>query len=387
MTEDVEFRFVTSSFGYSDPDGNPILGVVITSLPAVGSLQLDGQPVSVGDRVIGIKLFASHLAYVPPANFNGSVSFTYEVIDAGTHQGTDQTPNTITLDIAPVNDAPVITSGNSGTDFQLDVIENVAAGAIITTVTSGDIDGPTATYSVSGADAAMFAIDAAYGALSFRLSPDFEAPRDVGADNVYNIAVTVSDGSLTDTQNLSVVVHSATGNTIGGTKKGDTVDASHSIGGKGATDEEDTIDGKKGNDKLSSLAANDTLIGGKGRDTLIGGSGFDRLDGGKDGDQFVFSAKLAVAGVDTIVTFEHDKDRIALDDKVFKAIGSSLSSGEFYAKAGAVAAKEKDDRIVYNKTTRDLYFDKDGKGGAAAVHIATLLNHPTSLDHGDFLIV
>ena len=41
---------------------------------------------------------------------------------------------------------------------------------------------------------------------------------------------------------------------------------------------------------------------------------------------------------------------------------------------------------LYNKTNGNLYYDADGKDGAAAVHFATLANKPT-LDHGDFSIV
>jgi Ca2+-binding RTX toxin-like protein len=123
------------------------------------------------------------------------------------------------------------------------------------------------------------------------------------------------------------------------------------------------------------------------RDSLTGGAGFDRLDGGRDADRFVFSAKLGVAGVDTIVKFMHDEDKLALENKVFKAIGGSLIADEFYAKAGATQAHDKSDRVIYNKTTGDVYYDKDGKGGDASVLILTISNHPGNFDHGDFVIV
>ncbi len=192
-----------------------------------------------------------------------------------------------------------------------------------------------------------------------------------------------TDGVLTDTQALQVIVRNVAGNTIAGTSKNNKVDATHAINSQAATGEEDYIDGKKGNDKLNGLAGNDTLIGGAGKDTLTGGAGFDRLDGGADADRFVFSAKLGDAGVDTIVKFEHNKDLLGLDDKPFKAIGNSLSSSEFYAKAGATKAHDGNDRIVYDKSSGKLYYDDDGKGGHNAVHFATLTNKPM-LDAGDF---
>ncbi len=83
--------------------------------------------------------------------------------------------------------------------------ENTTA---VTTVTSTDADtSPTATYSITGgADAALFTINSATGALSFISAPDYEAPADAGADNVYNVTVQVSDGLNTDSQALAVTV-------------------------------------------------------------------------------------------------------------------------------------------------------------------------------------
>lgn len=380
--EDSSYTFSSSSFGYSDADGQSFAKLIVTSLPGAGLLYLGTSPVVV-NQVIAASNLSNLRWYAPPnVNGNGVASFTFEVVDTGFHSGTDQTPNTITFNVMAVNDAPVITSNSSAVSAAVHVNEN---GTAVTTIQASDIDS-TPTYAVSGTDAGLFDISAATGVLSFRVGPDFEAPRDAGGDNVYNITVLATDGALTDTQSLTITVHNVAGNTIFGTAGNNTVDASHAINSLAATSEEDTIDGKKGKDKLSGLAGNDTLVGGAGKDTLIGGAGNDRLNGGKDGDQFVFATKFRTAGVDTIVKFEHDTDKLVLENKVFKAIGSSLSDGEFYAKDGATAAHDESDHLVYNKTTGDLYYDKDGEGGAAAILFATISNH-ASLDHKDFLIV
>ena len=42
--------------------------------------------------------------------------------------------------------------------------------------------------------------------LSFLAAPNFEAPTDAGANNVYDVTVQVSDGTLTDTQAIAVTV-------------------------------------------------------------------------------------------------------------------------------------------------------------------------------------
>ena len=48
--------------------------------------------------------------------------------------------------------------------------------------------------------------DAATGLLSFLETPDFETPADWDGDNVYEVTVSASDGSLVDLQQLSVTV-------------------------------------------------------------------------------------------------------------------------------------------------------------------------------------
>ena len=46
----------------------------------------------------------------------------------------------------------------------------------------------------------------ATGALSFIAAPNFEAPTDAGGNNVYDVIVRASDGTLFDTQAIAVTV-------------------------------------------------------------------------------------------------------------------------------------------------------------------------------------
>jgi lysophospholipase L1-like esterase len=104
----------------------------------------------------------------------------------------------------PPNQPPSITSDGGGETASVSVAENLTA---VTTVTVSDADGPGRTFSLSGADAARFSINQATGALRFVSAPNFEAPTDQGADNVYNVTVTVNDGAGgTDAQALAVTV-------------------------------------------------------------------------------------------------------------------------------------------------------------------------------------
>lgn len=99
----------------------------------------------------------------------------------------------------PTNRAPVFTSAATAS-----VAENTA-GAFYT-ATATDADGNALTFSVSGGtDGARFQITGS-GALSFVAPPDFEAPADANQDNVYQVQLSVSDGTASATLALTVTV-------------------------------------------------------------------------------------------------------------------------------------------------------------------------------------
>ena len=105
------------------------------------------------------------------------------------------------------NNAPVIDS--STTTYS--VLENQTSAF---TVSASDADGDTLTYSVnSGDDSALMSINSS-GVVTFISSPDFELPSDANTDNNYQITVTVSDGSLTDSENFTVTVTNDTSDDV-----------------------------------------------------------------------------------------------------------------------------------------------------------------------------
>ncbi|NDG51036.1 MAG: hypothetical protein EBY30_18860, partial [Rhodospirillales bacterium] len=95
-----------------------------------------------------------------------------------------------TNSVVSYNQAPTVTSGSSAS-----FAEN-ATGTVYTAAGS-DPDANTAlSFALGGVDAALFNIDTASGVVTFKTSPNFEAPTDAGANNVYDITVTAFDGSL-----------------------------------------------------------------------------------------------------------------------------------------------------------------------------------------------
>ncbi len=128
VLEDYSKTFSAADFGFSDADGNDLLSVKITSFSGSGSLTYNGGAVPAEIDVGDLGL----LVFTPGANAsgNGYASITFQVRDNGTASNggidLDPTPNTLTIDVTPVNDAPVI----SGMGNTLIYTENAAATRI-----------------------------------------------------------------------------------------------------------------------------------------------------------------------------------------------------------------------------------------------------------------
>jgi Ca2+-binding RTX toxin-like protein len=100
----------------------------------------------------------------------------------------------VTINNDDVAAAPVITY-NSGNNAAIGFAEN--ATGTVATITATDANGDTLSYSLSGPDAAKFSITSG-GVLSLTTPLDFEGTSSA------SVTVTVSDGSLTDTQTITV---------------------------------------------------------------------------------------------------------------------------------------------------------------------------------------
>jgi Ca2+-binding RTX toxin-like protein len=195
-----------------------------------------------------IDVKGSDLAVDADSTIDASVSAT----DAAGNTAVAQDSQTY---LRVLNQAPVITSNGGGATAAISVPENSTA---VTTVAATDPDaGTTLLYSLSGADAGKFQISST-GVLSFVSAPDFEIPGDVGANNVYDVVVQVSDGTLTDSQAIAVTVTNVSGNIPGDDNDNVLI----------GTDEEDTINGLGGNDLLRGKLGKDALDGGSGSDTV-----------------------------------------------------------------------------------------------------------------------
>jgi len=123
------------------------------------------------------------IIYSPDANWFGTDSFTYTVSSGG-----ESDQGTVTVTVTSVNDAPAISSSAT-----FSAAENQTS---IGSVTATDADGDSLTYSISGSEINI----SSSGVLSFAAAPDYETK------NSYTATVTVSDGTASTTQNITVNV-------------------------------------------------------------------------------------------------------------------------------------------------------------------------------------
>ncbi|MBB4041927.1 Ca2+-binding RTX toxin-like protein [Microvirga flocculans] len=152
-----------------------------------------------------------------------------------------------------------------------------------------------------------------------------------------------------------------------------------------------SLTGSSTANELFGHAGTNTLKGQGGNDTLHGGSSNDKLYGGSGKDVFVFDTKPSKsANVDRIYDFDPKYDSFWLDNKYFTKLGSgSLSKPKGFTSdmfVKSTKAKDREDRIVYDKDTGALYYDADGTGSKAQVKIATLAKN-LKLTYHDFFVI
>jgi Ca2+-binding RTX toxin-like protein len=133
------------------------------------------------------------------------------------------------------------------------------------------------------------------------------------------------------------------------------------------------------NDSLIGSSGANWLRGSAGNDTLNGGAGADRLNGGAGNDAFVFAAAPGSANADVVEDFATGADKLQMENAVMSAIGATgnfaAADARFWSST-AGTAHDANDRILYNTSTGQLYYDADGNGAGAAQLIATIQGHP-----------
>lgn len=143
-------------------------------------------------------------------------------------------------------------------------------------------------------------------------------------------------------------------------------------GGAGA----DVLSGNSGNDTLIGGSGADALSGDGGADLLRGGLGNDTLSGGGGADLFRFDTALnSSSNVDRIIDFSiGDADRIQLENTGTGLFTALTTTGTLAASAFRVGSSftNTSQRILYDATSGNLFYDRDGTGSTASIQFATL---------------
>ena len=192
--------------------------------------------------------------------------------------------STPTAPIDNVNDAPVLLAPVDIT--YADTIFDDTFVTVTDTLIATDLDNNVLTYDIIGntinnGDNTVTLVST-YGSLTLnQLTGDYSfvandaAIESLTADVSKSFTLTVSDGLLTDSKVLTLMINQQG---ITESNGNDTLigDANNN-----------KFDGLAGNDLISGLDGNDTLIGGAGNDTLDGGAGADSLVGGVGSDLYI----------------------------------------------------------------------------------------------------
>ncbi|WP_236632959.1 LamG-like jellyroll fold domain-containing protein [Endozoicomonas elysicola] len=145
VNEDQSYTFTIGDFNFSDVDsGDTLQSITITSLPAAGSLLLNGVAVTANQSITASDI--SLLTYTPALNDNGTgyTFFGFTVSDGQL----DSNEHTLTFDVTAVNDAAEVTN--------LDTLNYTANGdlrIIDGDLTLADVDSTTlqsATVQITG---------------------------------------------------------------------------------------------------------------------------------------------------------------------------------------------------------------------------------------------
>ena len=130
---------------------------------------------------------------------------TYMVtVTATDPSGLNATVN-VTIKVTNVEEDPEIMRGGLAITGQRSVRYDENGTDPVGTYMAAGPEADMASWSLEGDDAGDFTISRG-GILSFRTSPDYENPADMGMDNMYMVTVKADDGTNMDTQNVTVTV-------------------------------------------------------------------------------------------------------------------------------------------------------------------------------------
>ena len=226
---DTAYTFEADDFGFTDTNGDTLASVKIVTLPALGTLALDGTAVTVDVDVAKTDIDADKLIFTPVVGASGTgyASFTFKVND-GTVDSDSAYTMTIDVEVAPVTNTAPTAANNTVTtrvdtaytfeadDFRFDDMDTgdtLASVKIVTLpalgtlaldgaavslnggVTKADIDGNMLTFTpVTGASGT------GYATFTFKVNDGT-----VDSDSAYTMTIDVTAPTTSSDATLSAI--------------------------------------------------------------------------------------------------------------------------------------------------------------------------------------
>ncbi len=204
VNEDSKHTFTSSEFKFQHAS-QKLASVIIASIPAKGSLTLNGTAVKANTTIAVANL--SKFTYTPAANDFGNsyTTFKYKVVGDGTGDNTSA-EYTATVNVIPVNDKPSV----SDVVFTVGELDHAVSGGPITvTDVSNERDKDTYAYSLvneSNSDYTAFNQLFEISKLSNQnatIKVKSGAKLDYSQKKEYSVYVNIKDNAATETQTVN----------------------------------------------------------------------------------------------------------------------------------------------------------------------------------------
>ncbi len=286
-SEDDPYVFLTADFGFTDPiDGDDFAGIVLTTLPVEGDLRLNGVNITVaGTFITAADIAAGLLTFLADPDESGAAyaSFTFQVRDDGGilfgGVDTDQSANTITIDVEPDNIAPTLDldgddSNTVGTGYTASFTEGGAA--VLITDTDVAIVDPDVGSTIEGA---TITINSAVAGDQLVLGAQ-AAPFVVTGSGTGTITITGTGTAAQYEAMLEQITFSNTSDDPGATR---TIDVTVTDGTANSNIAVSTINITQVNDEptLTATAVNPTFTEGGAAVDLFSGVTADTIEAGQ----------------------------------------------------------------------------------------------------------
>ena len=173
---------VNVTYAATDPEGRTV-SYSLTG-PDASKFQLSGSP--------PVLSFVSKPDFEAKASADGDNVY---MVTVRASVGGDTGERMVRVTVVGVDEAPEISSGPAVRGMSSVDYEENGLGDVATYMVTGQEDGATVTFSLSGDDEGDFNIDSGTGVLTFASPPDYEMPADMDMNNRYMVTVMAMAGT------------------------------------------------------------------------------------------------------------------------------------------------------------------------------------------------